>query len=199
MKANMVKLAAVSLLALCCVAKADIVELALDCAGVYDSNTPGWTLDFDLGVTFTDISHVYVDWSGEIIAALAAEYSNPDEPFPIDVGIWSYLGSAPNWRHTDFWAGAATYPDPELFDARSEFLYGSMPWSELFDGQGRITIDYTQAILGEGWYIEDGSVDLTSATLVVDGTPVPEPSTLLLLAVGAVYVRAKHRRISRPV
>jgi hypothetical protein len=95
MKANIVKLAAASLLAVCCVAKADIVQLSLPCAGVYDLNTPYWSADFDLGVTFTDISHVYVDWSGETIAALAAEYSNPDDPFSIHVGIGAYLEGPP--------------------------------------------------------------------------------------------------------
>jgi hypothetical protein len=172
---------------------ADIVELPLDCAGVYDSNTPAWTLNFDLGISFTDMSHVYIDWSGDITGALARDYPNPDNIFPIDVAIGSYLGSAPNWRHTDFWAGEATYPAPQLLDARSEFFYGSMPWSELFDGQGKITIEYLEAII-PGSYIEHGSVDLTSATLVVDGTVVPEPATLFLLAIGTVCLQAKYRK-----
>ena len=43
---------------------AAIVELPLDCAGTYDPDNQYWTTDFDLGVTFTEIFHVYIDWSG---------------------------------------------------------------------------------------------------------------------------------------
>ena len=193
MKARIVKLAAVGLLAVCCIAKADIVQLPLDSAGVYDFNTPAWVLEFDLGVTFTDISHVYMDWSGEITGALARDYPDPDNIFAIDVAIGSYLGSAPNWRHTDFWAGAASYPDAEPFDDLSEFeLLGGSTWSALLDGQGTILIHYTEAIIGEGYYREHGFVDLASATLVVDGSIIPEPSTLFLLAMGAICLRAEY-------
>jgi hypothetical protein len=56
------------------------------------------------------------------------------------------------------------------------------------DGRGSITIEYEELII-PGSYIEDGSVDLTSATLVVDGVVVPEPTTLLLVSFGAFFVR----------
>jgi hypothetical protein len=94
--------AAVSLLAVCCIAKADMVQLSLPCAGVCDLNTPYWSADFDLGVSFTDISHVYVDWSGEITGGLAVEYE-PGDPFPIDVGAYASLGPNPYIRRTTFW------------------------------------------------------------------------------------------------
>lgn len=84
---------------------ADIVQLPLDCAGIYDLNTPAWTLDFDLGVTFTDISHVYIDWSGDITGGLATDPYTPGDPFPIDVEIGAYLGNSPNWRHTTVQGG----------------------------------------------------------------------------------------------
>jgi hypothetical protein len=189
--------AAVSLLAVGCVAKADIVEFPLDCAGVYDFNTAPWSTDFDLGISFTDISDVYVDWQGEIIAALVAEYSNPDDPFPIDVGIGAYLEGPPFTRSTSVWRGAATYPDPEAFDQLSEIPSGTTAWADLLDGQGTVWIYYKEAVVSEGWYVEHGSADLASATLVVDGTVVPEPATLLLFGLGAILLRSS-RRVNRP-
>ncbi|MHC4061528.1 MAG: PEP-CTERM sorting domain-containing protein [Planctomycetota bacterium] len=191
MKANIVKLAAVSLLAVCSVAKADIVELALDCAGVYDANSSPWSTDFDLGVSFSEISHVYIDWSGDITGGLAVQGGS--DPFAIDVGIIAYLENPPNWRHTDVWGGEATYPGAESFALLSEFQDGIMPWSELFDGQARITIDYTEEIILDGRYVEHGSIVLDSATLVVDGTIVPEPGTFLLLGLGAIFLRQSQR------
>jgi len=41
-------------------ADATIVKLPLGCDGWYVRNSPYWETDFDLGVTFTEISHVYI-------------------------------------------------------------------------------------------------------------------------------------------
>lgn len=50
-------------------AVADTVELDLfdlGCQPVYDFESTYWTTDFDLGVTFIEISNVYIDWAGEM-------------------------------------------------------------------------------------------------------------------------------------
>ena len=174
------------------VAGADIVELPLACEGVYDFNQPYWTTDFDLGVTFTEISNVYIDWSGEITSGLAIYYSDHDAPFPMNVGIYAAMGYL---RITEVWGGGATYPDPEPFDSLSEIPPGTSAWSDLLDGRGTITIGYTQPII-LGTYVEYGSVVLNDATLVVDGVVVPEPATFLLLIIGIAGIRAKGRKIS---
>jgi len=174
-------------------ADADIVEFPLACEGQYNSGE-WWETDFDLGVTFTEISHVYIDWSGEITAGLATDPMRlGPQPFPEDVGLSAWLGSAPFWRHTSVYGGVATYPEPEVFDFRSEFELGSMPWSELFDGQGTIGISYTELIGPYLTYVEFGFVVLNEATLVVDGTPVPEPATFLLLILGGLVLLRKRR------
>ncbi|MBW8040068.1 MAG: PEP-CTERM sorting domain-containing protein [Planctomycetes bacterium] len=169
-------------------ANADIVELTLAAEGRYDVNSGPWEMDFDLGVTFTEISHVYMDWSGEITAGLAFDDTTPGpQPFPLDVGISAYLGPNPWPRLTDVYGGEATYPEPEGFDSRTEFgLPGSTTWSDLLDGHGTLQIDY--AVLGGPYviYVESGFVDLNSATLIVEGTPVPEPATVIFLALGVL-------------
>jgi hypothetical protein len=174
-------------------ADAAIVELPLACEGWYDVNTPDWEMNFDLGVTFTDISHVYIDWSGEIMAGLAVDPMRPGpQPFPLDVGISAYLGANPWPRLAAVYGGEATYPEPEGFVFQSEFgLPGATTWSDLLDGQGTIVIDH--AILGGPYvaYVEFGFVVLNEVTLVVDGTPVPEPGTLFMLGFGAAMMRKK--------
>jgi len=170
------------------VSQADIVTLPLDCAGEYTSGSI-WTTDFDFGVEFTDISHAYIDWSGEITAGLVELNSNPDEPFPMDVGIIAYL-EPPIRANTLLLGGEPTYPEPEPFDCWSEFEleYDVENWSGLLDGQGTISVYYTEYIIIEGGYIEHGLVQLDEASLVIDGTPVPEPGTVLFLLTGSFAI-----------
>jgi hypothetical protein len=190
-------------------AKATIVQLdllSLGCPTGFDYDSPPywWQANFDLGVTFSEISHVYIDWSGGITAGLVRNV-NPvtqqpvGEPFPIGVGAYASLGANPYLRRTEVWGGGATYPAPESFDLTSEMeLLFSSTWSDLLDGQGRIGIGYTEPISADGGYgyTQHGSITLNSATLVVDGTVIPEPASLLLLAFGALgprLIRPKRR------
>jgi hypothetical protein len=182
------------------IAKADIVELdlfSLGCPTEFDFWDPPywWTGDFDLGVTFTEISNVYIDWSGEITGGLAilldpVTFKPIGEPFPIEAGVYASLGFNPYLRRTTVWGGRVTYPDPEPFDCRSEFdLVGSSTWSDLLDGKGAITIGYTELTIFNGRNVEHGSITLDSATLVVDGVVVPEPASILLLVMGVLLQR----------
>ena len=66
------------------------IELTLDCAGDYSLGDT-WSANFNLGVTFSDISHVYIDWEGEITAGRAIYYTKPDEPFPQRVGLFAAI------------------------------------------------------------------------------------------------------------
>ena len=61
--------------------RATIVELPLDCAGTYCIGY-SWEADFDLGVEFTDISSVSIEWSGEITGGRSVYTSNPNDPLP---------------------------------------------------------------------------------------------------------------------
>ena len=171
---------------------ADIAELDLfdlGCQSVYDIDSQYWTTDFDLGITFIEISNVYIDWAGEITAGLAIEYVNPDETFPLEVGIYAYLSGYPFTRSITVWGGETTYPDPEVFDCRSEIE--STNWSDLLDGQGTITIGGKEIIMLNGMYVEHGSATLDRATLIVEGV-IPEPTTFFLLIVGVLCLRVKY-------
>jgi hypothetical protein len=186
------------ILAIAGVAWGDTVELPLNCTGTYDINTPYWTTDFDLGVTFSEISHVYIDWSGEITAGLAIYYTDPCNPFPLEVGIRSAF-SFP-FRYVEVWGGEEIYPSSEPFDFLSEIKPST--WSDLLDGQGSISIQYQEVVwpfeLYGGEYIKHGSVILDDATLIVEGTVIPEPATTFLLLLGTgLMVRMRHSRTSK--
>jgi hypothetical protein len=183
-------------------ANASIVQLDLfdlGCPTEFNWDSPYWQTDFDLGVTFNEISNVYIDWAGEITAGLAAE-SNPDEPFPLDVGISAYLGRNPYSRYTEVYGGADTYPDSEPFECVSKIgPSGTAAWSDLFDGQGKILLDYVEVISLPSTYIEHGSISLDRAILMVDGVIVPEPATLFLVGIGMILFRIDTHRTSRNI
>jgi len=165
----------------------------MGCPNHFDRDISPWSSTFDLGVIFSEIHHVYMDWSGEITSGLAIRYSNPDEPFPKDVGLSSYLGEPFNWRYADIWGGETFYPNTESFNELVEFIHGSMSWSELYDGQGKIIIDYEEYIMISGEYIEGGTIYLNEIYLVIDGDIIPEPTSLLLIIMCGGILRYKTR------
>jgi hypothetical protein len=196
MKTQSITIIAIMVLGLAGPSEAVIVELnllSLGCPTELNIDSIYWQTNFDLGVSFTEITNVYMDWSGGITAGLAIDYDNPDEPFPLDVGVYASLGSNPYLRRTTVWGGDTTYPAPEPFDCLSEFELSGSTWSDLLDGQGKITIGYTEFIMINGRYTEHGSIDLSGATLAVEGTVVPEPATILFLGIGVISLCVKKR------
>jgi hypothetical protein len=182
---------------------ADTVTLDLFSIGCPTEFGPYWQADFDLGVTFTQINHVYIDWSGGITAALVQYYdsnSMPEgEPQPIDVGVYASLGFNPGLRRIEVWGGEEEYSLPYIFNSKSEILVGgTTTWSDLLDGTGKITVGYTAPWIIGGDIMQHGSIDLNKATLVIDGNIVPEPATFLLIVFGAIGPRLIcNRRHSR--
>lgn len=181
--------------------KADTVQLdllSLGCPTELNIGTQYWQKNFDLGVTFADISHVYIDWSGGITAGLVQDY-NPQtgepigQPYPIDVGVYASFG----WpRRTEVWGGESGYPLAEPFNSLNEFpLDGSATWSDLLDGKGTIWLGYTEPGFeySGSQYVTHGSVTLDKAILIIEGTVTPEPATILLLAIGLPFVRYKRQ------
>lgn len=176
-------------------AQADLVELdllSLGCPSEFDFQSSPWSYNFDLGVQFSSIDHVYMDWSGEITGGLFTYLGNPNGPQPANVSITAKLGSYPSYyRQSSHWSGKSTYPNPEAFNALSEFLKGDMPLSELFDGQETIEISYDETLdeLGDYWFVEHGSISLNKVNLVIDGTIIPEPSMFVFLMLGGFYIK----------
>jgi hypothetical protein len=163
------------------ITRADTVELPLNCAGTYDVNTPPWTTDFDLGVTFSEISHVYIDWSGEMTAGLDEWMGNYNVAM---VGFDAVLlGAYPNIQVASIRGGVSTYPAPAPFDVQTEFwLWEPGIWDNLLDGKDTIRIDFISfaGVIPEANVISLGSALLNDSTLVVEGTIIPEPATILL-------------------
>jgi hypothetical protein len=117
-------------------------------------------------------------------------YADPSNPFPQEVGICTYFDFPSGFA--EVWGGEGTYPAPEPFDSLSEIQAST--WIDLLDGKTRITVQYDELIMLFGRYIEHGSVMLDDATLIVEGTIVPEPTMFLLLITGIVGIRTNRRK-----
>jgi len=148
---------------------ADFFEIPLACEGEYTLEQT-WTTDFDLGVTFTEISNIYIDWSGSIRAEFVENLVTGDR-FPMDAQFIADLYDLVTnnfYCRASLQTGAATYPNPEPFDLQSTFSNGG--WSMLLDGQGTIEIGFW-GVFRPGTYItiEEPNGELASATLVIEG------------------------------
>jgi hypothetical protein len=174
-------------------AYAETVQLdlfSIGCPNLFSHND-SWTSNIDIGVQFSQIDSVYMDWAGGITAGLAIDYDDPCNPFPMDVGIKAYFPSPISISAT-LWGGEPNYPNPEPFDIQTDF--GLSPfdtWDPFLDGSASFSLYYTELVLLNSVYIEHGSIDLTKANLVVEGVIVPDPSTLILFGLSAIFMRKR--------
>jgi len=181
-------------------ANADIVEYDLNCEGSYTVGK-NWTADFDLGIIFSEISHIYIDWSGSIKATKFEPIYFPIPGFePYYDGYFRAelyeFNSSSSLAHRSVYRGEKTAPNRETFDLQSEFNLSN--YSPFLDGVGSIKIKFrrTHPLL---WYadipviriVSDASGQLDSAKLIFDGTIIPEPAAFFLLAFGSLTLRKK--------
>lgn len=257
----------------CTNAGAGIIQLdlfSLGCPTVFSSNSPSWQTDLNLGVTFSQISKVYINWSGTIVAEKVYPSATPETTLPVNGKFIVRLDGA-NANYIS--AGAATYPSPESFESQTqlnfesyvpneiivrfadgtitnaqrnailasygggtiigssllvpvlslvllphdftveevisalssapEILYAESngliyadgyyppPWLELFDGQGNVEISFGKIYRSLDLCTADYPIgQLDSATLVIEGTIIPEPTSILFLAIGIFSTRA---------
>ncbi len=171
--------------------------MPLDSAGVYGE--PGLSYFeeyFDLGVHFSEISTVSIVWSGSIKGSVITNDFINGDPVFMETHCIAWLGDLD--ATAEVVAGQSTYPDPEQFEVTTNFtLRVNHTWNNLLDGKGRILIEenrYTFLDWGKGGgYLEYGEISLENATLVFEGTVVPEPASLFLLLAGVPLLLKKRK------
>ena len=117
---------------LCAVgAYSDTVEVNLFDLGC-PTNLSSWTTEFDMGVTFSQISNVYIDWSGQMTAGLAVSNNNPNNPFPMDIGIIAYLGDNPWPRALKYREGKEPIPHQKYLIKYRLYLFFRVPVGPIY-------------------------------------------------------------------
>ena len=144
------------------------------------------TAAFDFGTSFVIIDEVRIQMTGTFTLGLARSMITgetweltPEVELYMDPGV----GSCYVFLH----------PLESPFDVEGTFvLRHGATWDFLLDGTGEVPAN-------PGWgggtpdiVITPGSVEVSQAYLTVEGV-IPEPASILLLALGIVGVRAKHR------
>ena len=182
--------------------QAGTYTLPVACGGSYVTNgSTEFNLNF--GQSFSSIQSMTMTWSGQVVAGW---YSDPVEGIS---GPWTGQFSArlytefPNISHSASTPllGRDTYPDAEQFDLTSTFngWGGPKPWDFLLDGQAYMRVYLIAAFHsgGGGGSLPTGTLD-EGAYVTLEATPIPEPTGLLCLAMGALPVAAgllRHRRV----
>jgi hypothetical protein len=166
------------------------IELA-GLVGELDSypNNPTASFDFETYFLSIDETRIHVIGTASEGLAYGDGIFNPGDqlfnylPF---IEIFMYPDSGSCYTHT--------YSLDGLFDIDIPFAleYGAT-WDFLLDGQGQITANPVPDNLLLGPILEPASVEIFEAYLVVEGT-IPEPATILLLALGIIIVRIKNNR-----
>ena len=144
-------------------------------------------LDFDLLVTFSEIQNIYIIWSGEITAGTCTSRDGSD------TSTWAvsaaFVATIAGSGAAQIEAGQSSHPAAESFSGPTAF--SGSPWSNLEDGEGKISIEFiwTLPLMWEPVTTPSGSLD--SATLSVEGTLIPEPSLLTLFIAALAIYRSK--------
>lgn len=167
--------------------KANTFVIPLDVDGFYNGGQEV-SFEFDLGTTLTEVQSARFIGSGSITAGL--DYWGD----PVSVQFEARLLTGINYMYARGpYAGASTWPDPEPFDCDSVFnpAFGAT-WDFLLDGHAEVCV----LLWGPTGPISyppqlNSSGTITSASIIIEATPVPEPATLLLLGLGAVILRKR--------
>ena len=165
--------------------------MPLTLTGTYPEESGARSQTVDFGISFESIQSVSITWLGSIVGGTRGDGGPP--PFPIittpyDCGLLAWFTSDTGGiaqQAIGPVCGKDTYPSSESFSSTDAFT-GSGSWSFLLDGRAQIFIRMNMVIFldPQPRYRTYATGELSSATLILEGSPVPEPSGLVALLLG---------------
>jgi hypothetical protein len=162
----------------CTISYGDIYEIPLAVEGYYEFNN-SISFNIDLGTELTEIHDVRFSCSGDIAGI--------DAPGMFEC---TFIAGAAKWQHA--YTDAISSPTYTAFtDDNIPFISSnSATWDFLLDGEGSGYVRLITNII----YIPEFPPEhiygnLSSASLSINATPVPEPTAVFLLGVGVIFLR----------
>jgi hypothetical protein len=165
---------------------------------------------FDVGQQFIAIESVSIEIEAHLVAAqydFCGLFSNP-QPC-IDgvalLGVVTIMDEEDRSFPGSIFTAVSVPAPPGTIEVTgtgsSEFGWVANPfgWEILFDGQGTLTMFPDQVLFPPGAIIQNfqpASGEIVSARVIIEGTPVPEPSTALLMMFGLTILSWAQRAIT---
>jgi hypothetical protein len=169
--------------------KADTFVIPLDVNGFY-SGGQEVNFELDLGTALTEVVSARFICQGSVTAGL--DYWGA----PLSDQFEARLLTGINYMYADGpLVGAGTWPDPEPFSCDSAFnpAFGAT-WDFLLDGHtaGCVLLN---GVCGPISYPPqlNSCGTITSASIIIEAIPVPEPATILLLSLGGLALLRRHK------
>lgn len=177
--------------------------------GVVDFSTSnGKNVSFDFGQRFSAIQSVSIEIEAQVFARefnVCGTTFNP-QPCVHTVQLRGFLAIMDeNSPEPGFvWSDGLSFGEFDALEGSgvdvAHFNNPLVGWDFLLSGSGSLTLFWNRALGNPDRFIQnviEPSGEIFGARLIVEGTPIPEPSTTLLLATGLLTLAVlKERSIS---
>jgi hypothetical protein len=186
----------VGVIALCNAARAEIFEVPLPITGTYQLNE---RRDFsvDFGTGFSEIREAWLRLEGTMVAPLRGPFGDPTPTIPHD-GLFQVFLTEPRLVATGPSVGRDTYPSPEPFGGQFPFeSFEPIDWSPLLDGRTAGWTTMTHSGVVGNQIVAGGTGTITSASLILDATVIPEPTLAVGVGLGVWLCGLSSRRRRR--
>jgi len=169
-------------------ASATICTIELpDLVGEVGEYPTGPTAAFDFGTSFLSIDELRIEVRGTFTPGLARS-TMTGQLFEFSPEIWLLMDSGVGYCYADL------HPLESPFDLEEKFeLDLDATWDFLLDGRDEVIAFWTNAFSGDVVVLTKPTSEISEAYLTVEGV-IPEPASILLMALGGAGVRWSKRK-----